>query len=56
MKKRGMEDLIDVKLQLLHGVSYLILFKKLLQSSSIFLKNIDTFLLLKIIHNLGDLY
>ena len=26
MKKRGMEDLIDVKLQLLHGVSYLILF------------------------------
>ena len=26
MKKRGMEDLIAVKLQLLHGVSYLILF------------------------------
>ena len=33
MKKRGMEDLIDVKLQLLHGVSYLILFYNLLQSS-----------------------
>ena len=35
MKKRGMEDLIAVKLQLLHGVSYLILFYKVHESSTI---------------------
>ena len=43
MKKRGMEDLIDVKLQLLHGVSYLILFYKVHESSNNPHGTLDTF-------------